>query len=608
MHTHLFENELKQTLSNYFGELEAENYLKLKSLLQWHTFASGEVLFHQNDTADSMYILLSGRLVAKIKNAEQKFSTIGEIARGECVGEMAILTDKPRSASVFALRDSVLIELKKDAFVQYTDQNPTPYLAFSKVIAKRLEKQNSKAKHHKQLNIALVPLTKNCNLEQVIASMQSYLEEKQRCICLDSQSVNAQFHFDINGSDISLEQNALLSDYMYSLEKDSHIVFYETDDALTNWTKKCVSQADAIVFVGNFYENEAVLMPNLEFVQTLRNRVEDLPVFLTLLHQDATQLPENTKKRWLNLVKPKQHFHVRWSEAKDFRRLARSITGYAIGLACGGGGAKGFAEIGIYKAMMEENMEIDYVTGVSFGALSGAAIALDWTPERIEKEASEIFMGKNVLRDYRIPFISMSGGKHAEEETQKVFPGNIEDMWLPFVCNSCNISNFSLHLHKEGEIFSAIRASFAIPGVLPPKVIDSNYLIDGGLMNNLPVDVLYLLGCAQTIGIDVSSVNESYAETSNQAAPSTWTVLKAKIRRKKINFPSFLENIERSMMLASYQHTMEMHQKADLMFSPPVKAFGLVEWSALPKLVEIGYAYAKNALGALSEEEKRIFR
>jgi predicted acylesterase/phospholipase RssA len=554
-----------------------------------------------------MYIVISGRLIAKAKDSQQKDNIIGEIGQGECVGEMAILTDKPRSASVFALRDSVLVEFKKDLFFHYAEQNPLPFLALTKVIVKRLERQNNKVKYHNQHNIALVPLTKGIDLHNIVVQMQSYLNGKQRCTSLDSHSVNTQFSFDINSNDISLEQNALLSDFMFSLEKDSQIVFYETDTTLTNWTKKCLSQADSIVFLADFNENEAILVENFDFVQTLRARVEDFPVFLALLHPDGSRLPFDSKTRWLDKIKPKQHFHIRLNEAKDLRRLARSISGHAIGLACGGGGAKGFAEIGVYYALLEANFEIDYVTGVSFGAVCGAGFALGWT-KGLEETAKTAFMPRDILGDYRIPFVSLSAGKRVEENIRVHYPGNIEDMWLPFACHSSNLSTSSLYSHREGSIYTAVCASVAIPGVLPPRVIESNYLVDGGLINNLPVDVLYELGCARTIGIDVGSANDYFAESSNQKAPSVWTILKNKITGKKENFPSFFKNIERSMLIASYGHTKEMHDKADLMLSPPVKNFGLTDWKLLSQLIEIGYTHTKKILEAMPEEEKAKFR
>lgn len=180
-------------------------------------------------------------------------------------------------------------------------------------------------------------------------------------------------------------------------------------------------------------------------------------------------------------------------------------------------------------------MEIDYITGVSFGALTGAAIALDWDVALTKKLCQQNFTPKNILRDYQIPFISISAGKHVDVALQRELHSNIEDMWLPFICHSCNISNSSLCLHTEGDVFSAVRASVAIPGVLPPKVIGDNYLVDGGLINNLPVDILYQMGCARSIGVDVGSANERYADTPDQVAPSAWTILKNKLIGKKKN-------------------------------------------------------------------------
>lgn len=107
---------LQITLTRIFGELPMDVFESVVDLLEWKEIAGGEILFHKNDEADCLYGVLSGRLRAYVPTDDGSEIPLGEIPPGETVGEMGIFTESPRSASIVAIRDSVLVKISKTAF------------------------------------------------------------------------------------------------------------------------------------------------------------------------------------------------------------------------------------------------------------------------------------------------------------------------------------------------------------------------------------------------------------------------------------------------------------------------------------------------------------
>jgi CRP-like cAMP-binding protein len=348
-----FEQNLKKIVSNYFGELSNSEFEELRKFLTWKLLKAGQCLFKQGDEANAMYIVISGKLAIKIKTqGEEKEKNIGKATKGESIGEMALITGKSRSASAYATRDSILLEFSQTIFQEYIKTNPNVLLAFTKIIIKRLETQSYQPRPESQLNIAFVPLTASVSIS-ISALMQEiniYLNSKYTSFALKETDIQEKFKFDYH-ADITLEEQSFFSDYIHSLEEEHRFVFYETDCNLSDWTITSILHADTVVLLANFDENTQCNKELLTYIQHLHEQIEDIPIYLTLLHADGSKYPIGTKTKWLDQISPQQHFHIRPNEAKDIRRLARSITGNALGLACGGGGAKGFAHLGVFDAL-----------------------------------------------------------------------------------------------------------------------------------------------------------------------------------------------------------------------------------------------------------------
>ncbi len=207
-------------------------------------------------------------------------------------------------------------------------------------------------------------------------------------------------------------------------------------------------------------------------------------------------------ERWLALVQPPARTARRaqrrspigsastgWSSCvpdrtDDLHRLARLVSGNATGLVLGGGGARGFAHLGVWRALGELGVDVDVIGGASIGAPLGAGMALRVAPDAFVPLAVEMFRD---LLDYTVPVVSLVKGARITRNITSFFGGlDVRDLWLPFFCVSTNLTRSRLEVHDRLDLATAIRASVAIPGILPPVPFEGDLLVDGGVLNNLP--------------------------------------------------------------------------------------------------------------------------
>jgi NTE family protein len=312
---------------------------------------------------------------------------------------------------------------------------------------------------------------------------------------------------------------------------------------------------------------------------------------LIFLHQNGDNRPKDTLT-WIQRLDTRQFLHLRQDNEKDYRRLSRFLTRRTIGLACGGGGAKGIAHVGVFKAFRELGLEVDMIGGTSIGSIMGATQALDWSQEKLTKVAHQTFVEENIANDYHLPFYSLLRGRKKENIIKHNFSYQIEDLWYNFLCVSCDLSTNRQCTHEQGSLWEAVTASSAMPGVFPPLIQDGHFLVDGALVNNLPGDLLKERGCEFLINIDVSNTREIYSEASH--FPSAWQTLLKKIipgKRKKSRFPGLFKIFMRSSYLPSLNHSQEVNALADIALLPPVRKIGLMGWNKMDEAIKIGYEH-----------------
>ncbi len=581
--------------SRLFGSLSAEALATIEPLAQWISLVRGDALFRQGDASDGLYVVVSGRVQVVRTNSDGTSLVVAEASPGETIGEMGFFTNEPRTADVIAIRDSLAVKFSNEAFERIIALHPEIVRDLMRMQIGRLQRTSrNKQPLAAATSIAIVPLRMKSSFADVVTRL--------------ARAVGTDLHLDSAAIDRELgpgtaqlpehdPRSAPLVSWLNLQESRNSIIVYEADAEPTEWTERCLRQADHVVLVADASED-----PSPAPIERLLTSGTVGPRrMLVLLHPNGATLPTGTRK-WLEPRRVDGHHHVRWDHPDDFARVGRFLTGRAVGLALGGGGARGFAHIGVLRALQESGAPIDMIGGTSMGASLAAQHAMGWSPEKLEQVNRQVWVEIQPQKEFTLPIMSILGNRGSTRCGQMMYGDvQIEDLWVPFICVSSNLSTATANVHRTGSLLWAVTASASLPGVAIPVLDNGQLLCDGALMNNLPGDILRDLGCGRVIISEVSvEQDQAFACTR---VPTVWEVVRGKFRRRKTDtpFPSMLEILLRAAMLASARREREIMKDADLIFHPPINQFSLMEFNSLSAIVKVGYEYARAELAAWRE-------
>jgi lysophospholipid hydrolase len=603
---HLRRVQLRSILgaTKLFGALDAAVLRDLEAELEWMTLISGETLIHQGDPGDCLYMVISGRLRVVLERDGQVLRVFREVGRGESIGEMALVTGEPRTATVYAIRDTEVVKLPQAGFDRLLATYPHAMTkTFTRSIIQNLNRQlaGERPGVNTLIAVAIVPASKDVQLSEFTQRFVAALAAIGPTLHLSSERVD---HYlgksGIAQDDIASWQttDVQLAGWLSEQETKYPQIVYETDLSMTPWTQRCIRQADQILIVGQATGEPALGEIETELLGMTDDRSSKRKS-LVLLHRERAQRPVGTH-RWLTVRQVEQHYHVRWNTAADFARLARFVAGRAIGLALGGGGARGFAHIGVIRALEEAGIPIDATGGTSAGSMMAAQCALGYDAQTI-LAANRDFV-KTDLNDYTFPLVSLMTGRKMAEKFQAMFADiHIEDMWLPYFCVSTNLTQAEPMIHRTGLLWRGLRASNGLPGLLPPLILNGEALVDGGLLNNLPMDIMRsLCGQGTVIAVDVAPPVDLAKITQYGDALSGWQALQDRLNpfTPKLNIPNLISLLYRTAEIGSVhdQKTLIKQGIADLYIRPPVEVFSMVDHKEIDKIAEVGYHFAKEKL------------
>jgi NTE family protein len=279
----------------------------------------------------------------------------------------------------------------------------------------------------------------------------------------------------------------------------------------------------------------------------------------------------------------------------DISRIARLLTGRAVGVVLSGGGARGFAHIGVLKALREARVAVDAIGGTSIGAVIAASYACEWSIEEIATRIHRSFVATNPLNDYTIPLVALASGRKVSRLLRREFEDRvIEDLAVPYFCVSTNLSSGQIAVHRQGSLWRWLRAAVAIPGVLPPVVVKGELFVDGATINNLPVDVMRAAGLGRVIGVDVGADRVFTTDSDDSDAPPLWKVLQwFRGRKHRIHI---LQILWRAGMVNSAANTVARRQLSDVLMQPPLEQIDMLSWKSFERAVQAGYSYAMRRL------------
>ncbi|MCC5814178.1 MAG: patatin-like phospholipase family protein [Leptospira sp.] len=579
-------------LCQFFSDKEFEKFGKSLELI---SIDSGETLFYQGDDPDGFYFVLTGRLYYEriIYEYGNVRDLKGEFSRGSVIGEIAVLSGSKRTASVIASRDSELLFLSLENWKKLLMEFPETFIKTLQFIFHNFTNASSSKEFIPQRMISILSLSKSIPEDQFSENLKKSLEKYGK-VCIIRRDQYEK---------LSISE---LRELFNRLEKENQFTIFETSFD-EEWTKFCFNHSDRIIILDELIGSGNLRSEEKEFKINYDTVTKDL----VILAPDSTTYFDYNK--WTAHRNISSKFLIDLNSLKSFNRLARHISGNSIGIALGGGGARGFAHIGVMQGLSEMGIEVDMISGTSIGSIIGSLYALRLNNDEILSLVQKYFVDRNPTGDIHFSPIALTKGEVFTNSLKEAF-GNklIESMYLPFFAVACNLTKESLHIFNSGEIWKALRASSSIPGLSPPILINNDLYIDGGLLNNLPCDILKNNGMNIVIGVDIAGqdlnqsnhMREYFPKDNPGVSPSFLDGWKYSIHDflHGNQTPIIMELLVSSGMVGSKIHKDSILDSIDLLISPDVNAYGLLDWKKMDELIVKG----KEAVASMEEQIKKV--
>uniref|UniRef100_F6QBQ3 lysophospholipase n=1 Tax=Equus caballus TaxID=9796 RepID=F6QBQ3_HORSE len=546
--------------------------------LDWMEVEAGRAIYRQGDKSDCTYIVLSGRLRSVIRKDDGKKRLAGEYGRGDLIGVVETLTHQARATTVHAVRDSELAKLPAGALTSIKRRYPQVVTRLIHLLGEKILgslQQGTATGHQFGLHaaggkwdsgnppsnlstVAVMPVSEDVPLTTFALELKHALSAIGPVLLLTSDNIKQR----LGSAALDSIHEYRLSSWLGQQEDIHRIVLYQADSTLTPWTQRCIRQADCILIVGLGEQEPTV------------GEVE--------MYERVFQRP------------PDRH--------SDFSRLARVLTGNAIALVLGGGGARGCAQVGIIRALVECGIPVDMVGGTSIGAFMGALYSEERSCSQMRIRAKQWAEGMtSVVRtmlDLTYPITSMFSGAGFNNSICSVFKDRqIEDLWIPYFTITTDITASAMRVHTDGSLWRYVRASMSLSGYMPPLCDpkDGHLLMDGGYINNLPADVARSMGAKVVIAIDVGSQDEVDLTNYGDALSGWWLLWKRwnplATKVKVLN----MAEIQTRLAYVCCVRQLEMVKSSDYCecLRPPIDRYRTLDFGKFDEICEVGYQHGR---------------
>ncbi len=593
--------QLSECLSNLFGEVSAEMVHELQEKLNWKNLAAGDILCRQNEVAQSMYLIINGRIRIDVTDREGNVNTVGDAGVGETIGEYGLITDQTRSATLVAARETVVAEMTRDHFNTFSQDYPQIISSITRIIVQRQQRaigHISVSDQNSKLIVSVIPVDPNLEITSFLDQLNDQMNRYGSSLFIDSGLVDETLRYQgIAQSKTNSSFGPLVSQWMTKQEAEHDYLILKTDSDWSEWTQRCVRMSDRLVFVGRQESDPtgqvSVLEKNINAL--------DLPIRKDLVfwHPTETEDPEGSSE-WLdNRPNVGQHHHLRDKDANHFSRLARSLTGKSIGIVFSGGGARGYVQLGVLQAMTELGIPIDYIGGTSFGGIMASIPAREkdhiWVAPYCDK-----FSNPKFTQDRTIPMVALNKSAGLVKLLKSLCGDlRIEDTWIPFFTTASNISTADSVVIDSGPLWLALRKTIAIPGIYSPIVEDGHVFVDGGVMNNFPLNIMAeRLQSSRIIGVSISPLEGKKRSYDLGQSVSGWGLLWNRINpfSKTKRVPSLGYVLLRTMEVNSLQLSRKNLDLVDLFLAINPKMFGFLDFGKYKDIIEFGYTASLDEL------------
>lgn len=506
--------------------------------------AAGDWLFRAGDPSDAFFLLRSGRLEVVVGD-----ECLRELAPGSLVGELGLLANTPRSASVRARRDSRLVRLSREVILELLDGDRETHLALTATLASQLQESRDRA-------------TAGASAPKVVALVGMGETPLAEATGLLGRALTARVRTALPGR--------VSPDELDRLEQDHDRVLLAAafrDDE--SWRAFCLRQADRLCLLAS-----ADASPPRE----LSHAACDVVLV-------GRRPPREHVLAWQDAIAPRQV--VCTSEqglAEALERLAARLCGQSLGVAFAGGGARALAGIGILAELERAGIRVDRVAGASLGAVVASLHASGRGAAEIDALCYEEFVRRNPLGDYTLPRFALSRGRRLAAALERSF-GDLHFEELPrrLAVTSTNLLERTSVVHRRGPVRRALRASISLPGLYPAARLGDQLHVDGGLLDNLPVTAL--------------DEDEGPILAVNIAAGGSF----GRRAGGPPRMPALPDLLLRSLLIGGAGAHEQARRRAALVVTPDTRGVGLLEFHQLDRVIEAGRAAGRAAVEALHD-------
>ncbi len=529
--------------------LPSEARARLEAAARLVPVPAGTWLMRTGDPAGSAYVVRRGRLEVEVDGR-----LVRELGPGEVLGELALLTGEPRSASLRARRDSIVLEVPRDAFDDLLSTDPIASRTVLTQIAERLRTAGGpeqKTRPAQPVVIAVVGLNAGAGTAEVAEALRQRLTAHHR-VCAPG---------------------VIGADGLDRAERDhDRVVLVAPSGAEPGWRDFCLRQADAVVLVAR--SDQAA---------------PTAPLTPTPLRQPDVVLRGTA---------PSPTDLVAWSTATDawqltlvddhdlvagVRPLADRLAGRSLGLVLAGGGARAFAHIGVLRELEDHGLHVDRVAGSSVGAIIAALHARGNDGEALEEITYAEFVRRKPFSDWSLPSASLARGKRMRGATLRHFGDSVlEGLPRQLHVVSTDLVTRTRQVHRHGPVSRAVMASARLPVLFAPMPDDSGrLLIDGGVLDNLPADLLTERDEGPVVAVNIAMGGGGGGGRSGPTRPRV---------------PALGETLLRTMMIGSGGAVTAARAEGAWVLTPPTLGVGLLEFHQLDRMIGAGRAAARALL------------
>ncbi|MFZ5800871.1 MAG: patatin-like phospholipase family protein [Candidatus Omnitrophota bacterium] len=622
-----------------FSELNFFEKSLISKKCELVSFKTQDIIYREGDSPDAFYCLVSGRVRLFVKSKEERELTLEYLGRGKYFGIISLLTGDPHSVTVEVINDAVILKIKKDDFDYILKRIPRLAIDLSQSLSRRLKRKD--LHHRTIFESAIISVFSPVKgigktLYALNLCVSLHMETKKRAIFLQLGQKSEEVLRALEASSLSVkESRELASDLsrlnnfiirhesgidflpanfrvggdadmsavislLSCLTNDYHYIVIDLPSQLDPTVFKVLTQSDSIHLISDSEPANLEIIGRLvtELRVSLKHAEHKIRVIVNELKTEdgvttsAKRMEILKTEIWATLpfieykgaLSPKEMLLVVNDPAAEYpraiRRISRQIGQVTIGLALGCGAASGLAHIGVIKVLERENIPIDIVSGSSIGAMIAAFWAVGLSAAEIEavvlRHRAKL-SGYNAT-DFVFPKLGLMRPKRIIWFLREVLGDkSFYDVRFPLKIMSTDVKTREEVAIDNGSLVKAVSASSAIPGIFEPVKYADRYLMDGGVLNPVPVGILLKLGIKKIIAVNVLPYfdadyleNEGRVEAQNNRRTAAWM--------KKIKpwlSPNIVDVIMSSLQAMEYVLADVACHMADVYLRPDLKP---TEW------------------------------